>query len=103
MSLWIFQKHIVEGTSLVVQWLRLLAPNAGGPGSIPDQGTRFHTPQLKTTHPTGKIKDAMCHNKDLAQPNKYEIPLMYTFSECSGLTPFNLSRTHYPYLDILVG
>ncbi|TEA31888.1 hypothetical protein DBR06_SOUSAS8310129, partial [Sousa chinensis] len=28
--------------SLVVQWLRLHAPNAGGPGSIPGQGTRSH-------------------------------------------------------------
>ena len=29
------------------QWLRLHAPNAGGPGSIPGQGTRSHMPQLK--------------------------------------------------------
>ena len=29
-------------TSLVVYWLRLHAPNAGGPGLIPDQGTRPH-------------------------------------------------------------
>ena len=29
-------------TSLVAQWLRLRAPNAGGPGSIPGQGTRSH-------------------------------------------------------------
>ena len=28
----------VLGSSLVVQWLRLHAPNAGGPGSIPSQG-----------------------------------------------------------------
>ena len=27
---------------MVVQWLRLHAPNAGGPGSIPGQGTRSH-------------------------------------------------------------
>ena len=47
MSLWIFQKHIVEGTSLVVQWLRLLAPNARGLNSIPGQGTRSHMPQLR--------------------------------------------------------
>ncbi|TEA42711.1 hypothetical protein DBR06_SOUSAS1610230, partial [Sousa chinensis] len=39
--------------SLVVQWLRPHAPKAGGPGSIPSQGTRSHTqlrarmPQLK--------------------------------------------------------
>ena len=31
-------KHDAE-TSLVVQWLRLHAPNAEGPGPIPDQGT----------------------------------------------------------------
>ena len=28
-----------SGTSLVVQWLRLHAPNAGGLGLIPGQGT----------------------------------------------------------------
>ena len=31
----------------MVQWLTLCAPNAGGPGSIPGQGTRCHTLQLK--------------------------------------------------------
>ena len=30
-----------------VQWLRLCAPNAGGLGSIPDQGTRPHMLQLR--------------------------------------------------------
>ena len=34
-------------TSLVVQWVRLHAPNAGGPGLIPGQGTRSHMPQLR--------------------------------------------------------
>ena len=29
------------GTSLVVQWLRLHAPNAGSPGSIPGRGTKI--------------------------------------------------------------
>ncbi|TEA41173.1 hypothetical protein DBR06_SOUSAS5610025, partial [Sousa chinensis] len=33
--------------SLVVQWVRLHAPNAGGPGSIPGQGTRRCMPQLR--------------------------------------------------------
>ena len=33
-------KGIEEGTSLVVHWLRLRAPNVGGLGSIPGQGTR---------------------------------------------------------------
>ena len=47
----------VLGTSLVVKWLRLRAPNAGGPGSIPGRGTRSHilelrvlVPQLKNPH-----------------------------------------------------
>ena len=35
------------GTPLVVQWLRFLAPNAGGPAFIPGQETRFHMLQLK--------------------------------------------------------
>ncbi|TEA39679.1 hypothetical protein DBR06_SOUSAS3410146, partial [Sousa chinensis] len=41
-------------TSLVVQWLRLRAPNAGGLGSIPGQGTRSHVPQLKLLHAATK-------------------------------------------------
>ena len=27
---------------MVVQWVRLSTPNAGGPGSIPGRGTRSH-------------------------------------------------------------
>ena len=34
------------GTSLVAQWVRLRAPNAGGPGSIPGRGIRTRMPQL---------------------------------------------------------
>ena len=36
-----------QGTSLVVQWVRLCAPNAGGLGSIAGWGTRSHMPQLR--------------------------------------------------------
>ena len=32
---------------MVVQWLRLCAPNAGGRGLIPGQGNRSHVLQLK--------------------------------------------------------
>ena len=35
------------GTSLVVEWLRLQAPNAGGLCLIPGGGIRSHIPQLK--------------------------------------------------------
>ena len=62
-----FQKW---GTSLVVQWLRLHAANAGGLGLIPGQGTRSHMLQLKNSYTATKIKDCACHNQDLVQPNK---------------------------------
>ena len=35
------------GTSLVVHWLRILSTNAGGPVSIPGQGTRSCTQQQR--------------------------------------------------------
>ena len=43
-----------QGISLVVQWLRPHAPNAGGPGSIPGQETRFCMLQLKILHAATK-------------------------------------------------
>ena len=39
-----------RGTSLVVQWLRLQAPNAGGLDCIPGQGTRACMFHLKIPH-----------------------------------------------------
>ncbi|TEA32556.1 hypothetical protein DBR06_SOUSAS4910043, partial [Sousa chinensis] len=44
--------------SLVVQWLRLRAPKAGGPGSIPGQGTRAYMLQLRVCMPQLKIPHA---------------------------------------------
>ena len=38
----ILKLHTKQGTSLVVQWLRLCAPKAGGLGLFPSQGTRSH-------------------------------------------------------------
>ena len=55
------------GTHLVVQWLRLHAPNAGGPGSVPSQGTRLlmlqlraHMLRLKILHAAAKMPSAQC-------------------------------------------
>ena len=39
----------------MVQWLRCGAPNAGGPDSIPGQGTRFCLTQLKILRTATKI------------------------------------------------
>ena len=48
-----------SGTSLVAQWLRLCAPNAGGPGSIPGQGTRSHVhAATKSSHATTRSSHA---------------------------------------------
>ena len=44
------------GTSLVVQWLRVHAPNARGLASIPGQGARSHMPQLKILHAVTKTQ-----------------------------------------------
>ena len=38
---------LLTPASLVVQWLRHHAPNAGGQGSVPDRGTRSHMLQLR--------------------------------------------------------
>ena len=40
-------KVLFLGTSLVVYWLGLRAPKAGGLGPITGQGTRSHRPQLR--------------------------------------------------------
>ena len=52
------QLHLTSqqlGTSLVVQWLRLCTPNAGGPGSIPGGGTRSYMLQLRVHQPQQRM------------------------------------------------
>ena len=51
-----------RGPSLVVQGLRLCAPNAESLGSTSGQRTRSHMSQLK--NPTCLNEDPVCHNKD---------------------------------------
>ena len=58
MSIFLILKNTTFGTSLVVQWLRLSAPNERGPGSIPGQGIRFQMLQLKIPHAEMKIEAA---------------------------------------------
>ena len=53
-------------TSLVVRWLRIQAPKAGGPGSIPSQGTRSHMWQLRVHMLQLKITQAA--TKDSTSP-----------------------------------
>ena len=44
-----------QGTSLLVQWLRLHARNAGALGSILGQGTRSHMLQVRVCMPRLQI------------------------------------------------
>ena len=84
--IWLFFKtftilvhvYIFKGTSLVVQWLRLCSPKAGGPGSIPAQGTRSHMPQLRVLMPQLKIP-----HKDLVQ-------LQDIMKSCGPYTTFQI-------------
>ena len=63
----------------MVQWLRLHSPNAGGPGSIPAQGTRSHMPQLSVLMLQLKIP-----HKDLGQ-------LQDIMTSCGPYTTFQIS------------
>ena len=61
------------GTSLVVKWLRFLASNAGGPGSIPGQGTRSHMLQQRSymrqwRSPVPQLRHS-AENKFFLKPN----------------------------------
>ena len=64
----LFLKQSYSGTSLVVQWLSLRANNAGGPGSIPGQGTTIPHAATKSSH--AATKNPVCRNKDPAHSNK---------------------------------
>ena len=59
-------------TFLEAQWLRFSAPDAGGPGWTPDQGTRSHRLQLRVHMPPSKDPASRSasrsgHNKDPEQ------------------------------------
>ena len=98
---WAIESSPFPGSFLVVQWLRLSTPNAGGPGSIPGQRTRSHVPQLKIPNATPKkkrsfmmqqrLKTPKCHNYDLTQPKKE------SFFSSIKLSHRCLQRLHWFY------
>ena len=65
------------GTFLVVQWVRLLAPNAGDLGLIPVQETGSHMPHLRVCMPQLKrflmlkLKIPQATKTCCSQINKY--------------------------------
>ena len=73
------------GTSLVVQWLRICVPNAGGLGSIPGEENRSHMPQLRpnTTNcflKVGKKKERM----HLSMFKRYKLALLFHLAHRSS-------------------
>ena len=54
-------KYNYIGASLVVKWLRLHAPNAGGLDLIRGQGTRSYVLQLRVHRP--QLKNLLAANK----------------------------------------
>ena len=66
-------KYSLEGTSLVVQWLRLCVPNVGGPGSTPGQGTGSHTPQLEVLCAAIKTWSSQIHIKNCIKKYSMDI------------------------------
>ena len=71
------QKGKLE-TSLMVQWLRLLAPSAGA---------GFH-PWSGNWIPHAAIKDPACHNEDPAKPNKLFFSFFVFFKRETSFCPF---------------
>ena len=96
-------QHIQNQTqdSLLVQWLRLRAPNAAGPGSIPGQGTRSHMSQLrvcmlKILHAATKTQCSQI-NKHFKQ-NRKEIHLPSTPTPLLVLSSLPLAQAHLHHL-----
>ena len=67
------------GTSLVVQWLRICVPNAGGLGSIPGEENRSHMPQLRPNTTNCFLKVGK-KKKECTCPCLKDISSLYCFT-----------------------
>ena len=64
-------KNKTAGTSLVVQWLRLCAPKAGGTGSIPGRGTNIPHDMQRSQKIKLKKKTAILIVKEMYLNNDF--------------------------------
>ena len=69
------------GASLVVQWLRLCALNAGGMGSIAGQGTRSHMPQLKILNASTKTRCSQIHKLTLKKKKDDAVKVLHSICQ----------------------
>ena len=92
------RKHPGIGTSLVAQWLGRHAPNAGGLGSIPGQGTRSLMLQLRVCMPELKIPRATTKTQH-SQINTYSKQQSeYNFPACPPYSQFHIFRFNQPQM-----
>ena len=90
------------GTFLVAQWLRLCAPNKGGLGSIPGQGTWSHMLQPRVHMPHLKIlraapKDPKCRNED-----RRSCMLWLRPGAAKGINNFKIKKKDWKQLTFFV-
>ena len=80
----LFFKILPYRTSLVVQWLRICAPKAGGPDSIPGQGTRSHMSQRRV--PRLQLKIPRSTTKTWLQPKNN----CFKIKKETKISPYNI-------------
>ena len=74
-------KKFQKRTFLVTQWLRLCAPDAGGPSSIPGQGTIFHMPlKNKILHVSTKPGHSQKKDPESSKMQNFTITIYITFT-----------------------
>ena len=91
-------------TSLVVQWLRLHIPNAGGLGLIPGQGSRSHMLQLRIQNPKMGFSlnmDSIDQDHQKQLPSAvYQLLLLLSHFSCVRpkqlVLPFTQSDSEFP-------
>ena len=90
----VIHKKLYTGISLVVQWVKLRAPNAGGPSSIPGWGTRFYMhATTKSLHAATKRPCMLQLRPGTAKINKQIFK--------NQTTPPKSPKTHILYDSIL--
>ena len=76
--------YLAPGMSLVVQWLKISTPNAGGPCLIPGQGTSSHMPQLKIPHNAMKTRHSWINKSIFFLSTSSQAPPWICWIDISG-------------------
>ena len=96
-------KHPGIGTSLVAQWLGRHAPNAGGLGLIPGQGTRSLMLRLRVCMPELKIQCATTKTQRSQMNTHFKQQSEYNFLACPPYSQFHIFRFNQPQMPRFPG